>query len=345
MNGWMETYRGMVHQWELDHNEHFTVEYYFTRFADAGHALVDAIGDAGTAGTAVGRAAPRRRATPAARAELAPRFVTADCYVRYLAELRAGDIMHVRSGVIRVGADDLVLGHTLFDSDGDRLCATVEQRVVQVAARPRTSPARRAAASPADRGAAASPVARSTGAAPTDRDAVPLTDAQRRAAEARLIDWDGAPRERRPRPAGHEGFRDSARDTVTPAEIDASGDAALSSYIHRFSAANGHAPAAFGMTPAYQRTERRGFSTFEFQLEILGPLRAGDLVLVRSALLHVGTSSMRIFHEMFDVRSGEARATLDQLGVHLDMDARRSTALPDALRDRARALVAPTVAP
>ena len=36
-------------------------------------------------------------------------------------------------------------------------------------------------------------------------------------------------------------------------------------------------------------------------------------------------------------RTGEELATLEQAGVHLDMDARRSTPLPDDIRTRALA--------
>jgi acyl-CoA thioesterase FadM len=109
-------------------------------------------------------------------------------------------------------------------------------------------------------------------------------------------------------------------------------------YVHRFAAANAHAIAAFGMTPAYQRDQRRGYSTFEFQLEFLGDLRAGDPVAVRAGLLHVGTSSLRVFHRMSNPRTGELVATLDQFGVHLDLDARRPAPLPPDLRARAEAI-------
>jgi acyl-CoA thioesterase FadM len=117
----------------------------------------------------------------------------------------------------------------------------------------------------------------------------------------------------------------------------------MSHYVHRFSAANAQNIAAFGFTPGYIRDERRGFSTFEFQLKFLRGLRAGDAVRVASALLHVGNSSLRVFSKMFEDSTGELVATLDQLGVHLDMAARRPTPLPDALRDRAKALLAPTI--
>jgi len=287
----IETYRGTVYRWEVDSNDHLTVAYYFARLADAERGLLGAIGLVGGA----------RRARS--------RCITADCYVRYQHELRAGDLLHIESGVISVGRDALVLGHKVFDSGTGDLCTTIEQRVRHVNAR---------------------------------RQGVAFTAGQRRTAEARRVRWDGPPRELRPRPQGLEGFRASARDTVKPWEGDVTGEVALQFYIHRFSAANGHALAAFGMTPAYMRTERRGFSTFEFQLQLDGALRVGDPVRVSSALLHVGNSSMRFLHVMIDERTGKPVASLEQSGVHLDMDARKSTPLPPALRERALAiLVAP----
>ena len=275
MGDWLETYRGTVFRWEVDHNDHFTVAYYFARIADAGLGLLAALG-------------------------LGPLDThTTDCFVRYQRELRVGDIMHVESGVIHAEPRTLVLGHKLFDSGAGTLCTTVEQRV---------------------------------------RVPDPLPHESARRAEARRVAWDGPARDRRPRPTGLAGFRDSARDTVKPAELDVSGAAALSHYVHRFSAANGHAIAAFGMTPAYMREEHRGFSTFEFQLELGAPLRAGDLLRVQSGVLHVGNSSLRLLHVMTREPAGEVVASLEQSGVHFDQDARRPAPLPPALRERAEGL-------
>ena len=35
MEGWTETWRGIVAPWECDITEHFTIAYYFDRLADA----------------------------------------------------------------------------------------------------------------------------------------------------------------------------------------------------------------------------------------------------------------------------------------------------------------------
>lgn len=280
-------------QWEVDTVEHFTVAYYFDRIEAAGLAMLEALGvPAGGAGAALG-------------------CVTTDCYVRYLRELRAGDVLHVQSGVLAAEASTLRIGHRLVNSASGDVCATVEQTVARV-----------------DR---------------ASRTPVPFPAAVRAAAQARVVDWDGPPRERRPPPRGMEGFQVAARDVIAPHEAGPAGEARLSAYIHRFSAAALQTLAVFGMTPAYQRDERRALSTFEFQAAFVRPVRAGDVVTVHSALLHVGNSSLRIFHRMVG-RDGAEAATLDQSGVHLDMDARRPAPLPEPLRGRARAILAPTAA-
>jgi acyl-CoA thioester hydrolase len=232
--------------------------------------------------------------------------VPVNAYVRYLRELRVADLLHIESGVIGVDGDEIAIGHKLFDSAAGVACATVEMRVRHVEL---------------------------SGRRPT-----PLSTGQAAAARARRVAWDGSPRERRPVPKSDAGLVEAGREIVKPWEIDAYGQSAMPFYVHRFAAANGHAIAAFGMTPAYQRDQRRGYSTFEFQLEFLGDLRAGDPVVVRAGLLHVGTSSLRVFHRMSNPRTGELVATLDQLGVHLDVDARRPAPLPAELRARAEAM-------
>jgi len=171
--------------------------------------------------------------------------------------------------------------------------------------------------------------------------AVTLAPEQRRALEARRVAWDGPKREQRPRPATLEGFLDSARDAVRPSEVDALGRLAPSAAVHRFSTANGHVLAAFGFTPRYMREQHRGFSTFEFQLGFESGVRADDPLLVRSALTHVGSSSMRILHVMTNQRSGERVSTLEQAGVQLDLDARRPAPLPPDLRAAAQKLLVP----
>ena len=174
--------------------------------------------------------------------------------------------------------------------------------------------------------------------------AVTLSGEPRRAAEARRAAWDGPKREVRPRPSGLAGFIDSARDTVKESEVDALGWLAPSAAVHRFSAANGHVLAAFGLSPRYMRDNQRGFSTFEFQLAFEHGVRVGDPLRVQSALTHVGNSSMRILHVMTNEATGARVSTLEQSGVQLDLDARRPAPLSPELRARAATWLVPASA-
>ena len=44
MEGWTETWRGIVSPWECDLTEHFTIAYYFDRLADAATMMADGLG-------------------------------------------------------------------------------------------------------------------------------------------------------------------------------------------------------------------------------------------------------------------------------------------------------------
>jgi acyl-CoA thioesterase FadM len=97
MEGWMETWRGIVAPWECDITEHFTIAYYFDRLADA----------ASLAGASLGLDA---KSLPAAC-----RFD-----VRFARELRAGASFHILSAPLVLADGALRLGHQYVDSaDGE----------------------------------------------------------------------------------------------------------------------------------------------------------------------------------------------------------------------------------
>ena len=66
---WIETYRGTVYRWELDNVDHFTVAFYFQRFADATLGLLESLG-----------------LGPPYMARTGRGMVPVDAYVRYLRE-------------------------------------------------------------------------------------------------------------------------------------------------------------------------------------------------------------------------------------------------------------------
>jgi acyl-CoA thioester hydrolase len=279
-----ETYRSVVAAWECDVMGHLTIAFYFDRFADAAASLIE-------------RVAPAK--APASAAWRSTRLLT-----RYQKELRAGDGILIRSGVIGRDGGGIRLGHELLRPDGGEACTLVEHTLM-----PRELPY----------GGQAE---------------------QRRVLTQAPVPWSTPGFDDIAPPTRREGMVDSGRDRVKAWELDERGELSLSGYVHRFAHACLHVCAAFGMTTDYMRAERRGFSTFETRLELAAPPPgAGDPLVLRSGLLKAGNSSLHMLHEMRQARTGELLATFHQAGVHFDLEARRSAALPPALRSRAQSLV------
>ena len=154
------------------------------------------------------------------------------------------------------------------------------------------------------------------------------------------VAWDGDPREDRPAPGDDAAWVPAQRSVVRPEEADWAGALSLAGHIHRFSTANFHVMAEFGLTPDYMTRERVGLSTFEFQLALHGAARPGDLIDVDSCIAQLGGSSIRFYHRMRDGATGAEIAGLSQFGVQLDLDARRPKRIADDIRARAAALMA-----
>jgi len=155
------------------------------------------------------------------------------------------------------------------------------------------------------------------------------------------VEWEGPEKEERADVPAGATWMPTVADVVRQAETDWSGRLDLSGYVHRFSTASAQCQARFGMSPSYTREQRFGFSTFEFQLGFYGAAPGpGERLEVETAIAHIGRSSIRLVHRMVCAPQGDLVATLSQMGVHLDLDARRPAPFPDELAQRARRLMA-----
>jgi acyl-CoA thioesterase FadM len=154
------------------------------------------------------------------------------------------------------------------------------------------------------------------------------------------IEWDAAKEDPGFADEMSRGLIASALDRVRPTEVDVRGELALASYVHRSSIGCIQLLTAMGLTPDYLREARRGFSTFGVDLRLEPPSpRADDAMALASGLMQLGSSSVRMIHRLFDASTGRRVATLRQSGVHFDLEARRSTPIPQELRAKASALL------
>jgi acyl-CoA thioesterase FadM len=104
MDGWTETWRGIVAPWECDITEHFTIAYYFDRLADAASMIAASLG-------------LEDKSAPAAC-----RFD-----VRFARELRAGASFHILSAPLALPDGALRLGHQFVDSADGEITAWVQE--------------------------------------------------------------------------------------------------------------------------------------------------------------------------------------------------------------------------
>ena len=103
-------------------------------------------------------------------------------------------------------------------------------------------------------------------------------------------------------------------------------------YVHRFSSSGMQLFAKMALSPRWLAENRCGFSTFNYHLRFLRELSAGDLVRVEAGVLHLGNTSIRLHHRLYNARTDELSAELDQAGVLLDLDKRRPKRFPDEIR-------------
>ena len=98
---------------------------------------------------------------------------------------------------------------------------------------------------------------------------------------------------------------------------------------------------SIGMTTEYMRQNRRGFSTLALDLRLVASAKAGDRIDVRTSIAHLGNTSLSYAHHM-NCADGREIASLVQVGVHLDLDARRPTAMPSVIRESISRLLSKT---
>jgi acyl-CoA thioesterase FadM len=148
---------------------------------------------------------------------------------------------------------------------------------------------------------------------------------------ARVLTWPG-PKLPQPTPQALQPGALSSRDRLKPSEIGEDGTMTLAARIHRFSGAGMQFLASIGMTGAYMHENRRGFSTLALDLRLMGSAKVGERIDIHTAAAHLGNTSLSYVHRMSGA-DGQQLASLLQAGVHLDLDARRPTAMPAAIRD------------
>ena len=129
------------------------------------------------------------------------------------------------------------------------------------------------------------------------------------------------------------------RGAVYPWHCDHMGHMNVMWYVGKFDEATWNMFAHIGVTAAWLRDQQRGMVAVDQRLSYQREVVAGDVLAVRTGILEVSDKKVRFFHEMQNAASGEISAITLLTGVHIDAQARKSTALPAEFLARARELI------
>jgi len=102
----MITYRGVVHTWQCDHMEHMNVMWYVGKFDEATWQLLSAIG--------LSRSRLMKERSGMAAVEQ---------HIEYKRELRAGDLVTVRSSVLEVKDKSIRFVHEMTNDETGEVAA------------------------------------------------------------------------------------------------------------------------------------------------------------------------------------------------------------------------------
>jgi acyl-CoA thioester hydrolase len=117
----IECYRGVVHPWLCDAMGHMTTRHYVGMFDDAGYHLLAALGFA------------------ASHIDNGVGFADVRHVITYKAELRVGELLLIRCGVLRVGETSLTALYRMEALESGATAAEMEVVMVQFDLRKRQS--------------------------------------------------------------------------------------------------------------------------------------------------------------------------------------------------------------
>ena len=129
---------------------------------------------------------------------------------------------------------------------------------------------------------------------------------------------------------------ETCRGAVYPWQCDHMGHMNVMWYVGKFDEGTWNLFAAIGVTPSFLREHHRGMAAVQQDITYRRELHPGDVFVVRSGLLEVRDKAIKFVHEMRNDHSGEIAAICVLTGVHIDTQTRKSCALPEQIRERAR---------
>jgi acyl-CoA thioester hydrolase len=119
--------------------------------------------------------------------------------------------------------------------------------------------------------------------------------------------------------------------TINEEHLDEMGHMNVMWYTHFFDRATFVFFERFGMDLAYFETTKAGAFALEQHTRYLVELRQGQSITVRSRAIGRSAKRFHFMHFMAENGSGRLAATTEIVGIHVDLNTRRSSPIPAVL--------------
>jgi len=130
------------------------------------------------------------------------------------------------------------------------------------------------------------------------------------------------------------------RDRVAAEWIDYNGHMNVAYYVLAFDRATDRLFEYLGVGEAYRRATNHSIFALEAHVTYERELREGTAFEIATQLIDADRKRLHLFHAMSRSDNGEPAATIELMGLHVDMSGPRSAPLPDAAFAKVEALTA-----
>lgn len=129
------------------------------------------------------------------------------------------------------------------------------------------------------------------------------------------------------------------RETIPAAYLDAMGHMNVQFYMALFDAAGWAFFAALGMTDEYYRTQHAGGFALKQHIIYVAEVREGDTVAVHTRAINRSEKRVHFLHFIVNETRHNVAATLEGVGSHADLRARRTSPYPPHIAANLDALI------
>jgi acyl-CoA thioester hydrolase len=130
------------------------------------------------------------------------------------------------------------------------------------------------------------------------------------------------------------------RDTVAPEWIDYNGHMNVAYYVLAFDRATDRLFDYLGIGEAYRQASQHSVFALEAHVTYERELRQGDQFEIATRLIDADRKRLHLFHTMTRLKDGELSATIEVMGLHVDMAGPKSAPLPEEAYAKVEALLA-----